>query len=131
MGRFHKALPNIKSAYVTLQNFTPDFKNIYTDISAVSVTLCNSAPLFRLFCSFICLFVIFISFLLVFFCFLDCAHISVSCQCTQLVTVLLASSSYPISIQNFSISIQNFSILKFHVSFLLKLKIISEKNNNQ
>ena len=26
MGRFHKALPNIKSAYVTLQNFTPDFK---------------------------------------------------------------------------------------------------------
>ena len=43
MGRFHKALPNIKSAYVTLQNFTPDFKKIYTDISAVSVTLCNSA----------------------------------------------------------------------------------------
>ena len=35
MGRFHEALPNIKSAYVTLQK-------VYTDISAVSVTLCNS-----------------------------------------------------------------------------------------
>ena len=42
MGRFHKALPNVKSAYVTLQNFTPDLQKIYTDISAVSVTLCNS-----------------------------------------------------------------------------------------
>ena len=42
MGRFHKALPNVKSAYVTLLNFTPDLQKIYTDISAVSVTLCNS-----------------------------------------------------------------------------------------
>ena len=42
MGCFHKALPNVKSAYVTLQNFTPDLQKIYTDISAVSVTLCNS-----------------------------------------------------------------------------------------
>ena len=43
MDRFHKALPNVKSAYVTLQNFTPDLKNFYTDISAVSATLWNSA----------------------------------------------------------------------------------------
>ena len=43
MGHFHKALPNVKSAHVTLQNFTPDLQKIYTDISAVSVTLCNSA----------------------------------------------------------------------------------------
>ena len=42
MGCFHKALPNVKSAYVTLQKFTPDLQKIYTDISAVSVTLCNS-----------------------------------------------------------------------------------------
>ena len=42
MGRFHKALPNVKGAYVTLKYFTPDFQEIYTDISAVSVTLCNS-----------------------------------------------------------------------------------------
>ena len=42
MGRFHKALPNVKSAYVTLQNFTPDLQKIYTDISGESVTLCNS-----------------------------------------------------------------------------------------
>ena len=43
MGRFHKALPNVKSVYVTHQDFTPDLQNIYTDISAISVTLCNSA----------------------------------------------------------------------------------------
>ena len=43
MGRFHKALPKVKSAYVTLQDFTPDLHKIYTDISAISVTLCNSA----------------------------------------------------------------------------------------
>ena len=42
MGRFHKTLPNVKSAYVTLQDFTPDLQKIYTDISAISVTLCNS-----------------------------------------------------------------------------------------
>ena len=43
-GRFHKALPNVKSAYnVTLHDFTPDLKKMYTDISAISVTLCNSA----------------------------------------------------------------------------------------
>ena len=42
MGRFHKALPNVKSTYVTLQDFTPDLQKIYTDISAISVTLCNS-----------------------------------------------------------------------------------------
>ena len=43
MGRFQKALPNVKSVYVTLQNFTPDLQKIYTDISAVSVTFRNSA----------------------------------------------------------------------------------------
>ena len=42
MGRFHKALPNVKSAYAALQNFTPDLKKIYTDISAISVTFRNS-----------------------------------------------------------------------------------------
>ena len=42
MVRFHKALPNVKRAYVTLQDFTPDLQKIYTDISAISVTLCNS-----------------------------------------------------------------------------------------
>ena len=41
---FHKALPNVKKAYVTLRKFTPDLKIFYTDISAISVTLCNSAP---------------------------------------------------------------------------------------
>ena len=40
---FHKALPNVKKAYVTLRKFTPDLKIFYTDISAISVTLCNSA----------------------------------------------------------------------------------------
>ena len=39
---FHKALPNVKNAYVTLRKFTPDLKIFYTDISAISVTLCNS-----------------------------------------------------------------------------------------
>ena len=39
-----KGIHNVKSAYVTLQNFTPDLQKIYTDISAVSVTLCNSDP---------------------------------------------------------------------------------------
>ena len=43
MDRFHNALPNVKSAYVTLQMFTQDLQKIYTDISVVSVTLCNSA----------------------------------------------------------------------------------------
>jgi len=38
-GCFHKALPNVRSAYVTLQDFTPDLKKIYTDIS---VTFRNS-----------------------------------------------------------------------------------------
>ena len=33
---------NVKIAYVNLQDFTPDLKIIYTDISAISVTLCNS-----------------------------------------------------------------------------------------
>ena len=42
MGRFDKALPNVKSAYVNLQEFTPDLQKIYTDISAISLTLCNS-----------------------------------------------------------------------------------------
>ena len=42
MGPFHKALPNVKSAYVTLQDFTPNTQKIYTDISVISVTLCNS-----------------------------------------------------------------------------------------
>ena len=28
MGHFHKALPNVKSAYATLQNFPPDLKNL-------------------------------------------------------------------------------------------------------
>ena len=42
MDRFHKALPNVKRSYVTLQNFTPDLQKIYTDISVISVTLCNS-----------------------------------------------------------------------------------------
>ena len=39
---FHKALPNVKNAYVTLRKFTPDLKIFYTDISAISVPLCNS-----------------------------------------------------------------------------------------
>ena len=39
---FHKALPNVKKAYVTLRKFTPNLKIFYTDISAISVTLCNS-----------------------------------------------------------------------------------------
>ena len=42
MGCFHKVLPNVKSAYVTLQNFTPDLQKFYTDISAISATLSNS-----------------------------------------------------------------------------------------
>ena len=42
MGRFHKALPNVKSPYVTLQNFTPELQKFYTDVSVISVTLCNS-----------------------------------------------------------------------------------------
>ena len=46
MGCFHKVLPNVKSVYVTLQNFTPDLKKFYTDISAVSATLWNSAFVF-------------------------------------------------------------------------------------
>ena len=36
---FHKALPNVKKAYVTLRKFTPDLKIFYTDISAISMTL--------------------------------------------------------------------------------------------
>ena len=39
---FHKALPNVKKTYVTLRKFTPVLKIFYTDISAISVTLCNS-----------------------------------------------------------------------------------------
>ena len=42
-GCFHKPLPNVRSAYVTLQDFTPDLQIIYTDISAISVTFRNSA----------------------------------------------------------------------------------------
>ena len=42
MGCFHKVLPNVKSAYVTLQTFTPGLQKFYTDISAVSATLSNS-----------------------------------------------------------------------------------------
>ena len=38
---FHKALPNVKSVYVALQ-VTPDLQKNYTDISAISVTFCNS-----------------------------------------------------------------------------------------
>ena len=44
MGCFHKVLPNVKSAYVTFQNFTPDLQKFYTDISAVSATFSNSDP---------------------------------------------------------------------------------------
>ena len=39
---FHKALPNVKKAYVTLRKFTPDLKIFYTDISAISVAFYNS-----------------------------------------------------------------------------------------
>ena len=39
MGCFHKVLPNVKSAYVTFQKFTPDLQKFYTDISAISATL--------------------------------------------------------------------------------------------
>ena len=46
---FHKALPNVKKAYVTLRKFTPYLKIFYTDISAISVTLCNSATLRHVF----------------------------------------------------------------------------------
>ena len=42
MVHFHKALPNVKSAYVTVRKFTPDLQKFYTDISAISVTFCNS-----------------------------------------------------------------------------------------
>ena len=45
MDRFHKALPYVKGANVTLENFTPDLQKIYTDISAESVTLCNSVEI--------------------------------------------------------------------------------------
>ena len=48
---FHKALPNVKKAYVTLRKFTPNLKIFYTDISAISVTLCNSACCVLLLCS--------------------------------------------------------------------------------
>ena len=48
MGCFHKVLPNVKSVYVTLQNFTPDLKKFYTDISAVSATLWNSGWVWHL-----------------------------------------------------------------------------------
>ena len=41
-GCFHKALPNVRSTYVTLQDFTPDLQKNYTDISAISVTFRNS-----------------------------------------------------------------------------------------
>ena len=44
---FHKALPNVKKAYVTLRKFTPDLKIFYTDISAKSVPLCNSKRVSR------------------------------------------------------------------------------------
>ena len=30
MGRFHKALPNVRCAYVALQDFTPDLQILYT-----------------------------------------------------------------------------------------------------
>ena len=39
---FHKALPNVKNAYVTLRKFTPVLKIFYTDIFAISVTFYNS-----------------------------------------------------------------------------------------
>ena len=39
---FHKYSPNYRSAYVTLQNFTPGLQKNYTDISAISVTFRNS-----------------------------------------------------------------------------------------
>merc|ERR1712020_708082 len=42
-NNFHKALPNVKKAYVTLKKFTPDLKIFYTDISEISVTFYNSA----------------------------------------------------------------------------------------
>ena len=45
LPQFHKVLPTVKRAYVTFQDFTQDLQKIYTDISAVSVTLCNSAKL--------------------------------------------------------------------------------------
>merc|ERR1712074_505562 len=41
-NNFHKTLPNVKKAYVTLRKFTPDLKIFYTDISAISVTFYNS-----------------------------------------------------------------------------------------
>ena len=44
---FHKALPNVKKAYVTLRKFTPDLKIFYTDISAISVTFYNSVNIGR------------------------------------------------------------------------------------
>ena len=43
--RSDSSAPNVESAYVTLQDFTPNHKQIYTDISAISVTLCNSVSL--------------------------------------------------------------------------------------
>ena len=47
---FHKALPNVKKAYVTLRKFIPDLKNFYTDIFAISVTFYNSG-LGRIYCN--------------------------------------------------------------------------------
>ena len=47
-GCFHKALPNVRSAYVTLQDFTPDLQKIYTDIFAISVTFRNSASTYSM-----------------------------------------------------------------------------------
>ena len=41
-GHFHKYSPYYRSAYVTLQNFTPGLQKNYTDISAISVTFRNS-----------------------------------------------------------------------------------------
>ena len=46
MDQYHKVLPTVKRVYVTLQDFTQDYQKIYTDISAVSVTLCNSGNMY-------------------------------------------------------------------------------------
>ena len=44
-GHFHKYSPNYRSAYVTLQNFTPGLQKNYTDISAISLTFNTKFPL--------------------------------------------------------------------------------------
>ena len=42
MSHFQIHLLNVKRAYVTFRDFTPDLKKCYVDISAIFFRLCNS-----------------------------------------------------------------------------------------